>query len=136
MGLTFDDLPDVAIARGLLRRWWGLELGLSEAAGAGYVRTSHAVCETVQGAVPTACTAALADIAAAFTKAKHSEPVIQACHAGMFIVAAPVYGAGGLLGVVYASGARAADRSIDTATVAPGFLPSAFAAAAAAVATR
>ncbi len=115
MGLTFDDLPDVAIARGLLRRWWGLELGLSEAGGAGYVRTSHAVCETVQGALPTACAGAMADIAAAFTKAKRSEPVIQQCHAGMFIVAAPVYGAGGLLGLVYVSGARGAGSSIDTA---------------------
>jgi transcriptional regulator with PAS, ATPase and Fis domain len=113
--LTFDDLPDVAIARDLLRRWWGLELGLSEAAGAGYVRKSHAVCETIHGAVAPACIAALGGIAAAFTATKRSEPVIQQCHAGLFIVAAPVYGASGLVGVVYASGARAAGSSIDAA---------------------
>jgi transcriptional regulator with PAS, ATPase and Fis domain len=106
--LTFDDLPDVAIARDLLRRWWGLELGLSEEAGGGYVRKSHAVCETVHGAAPAACEGALADIAAAFSGKDRSEPVIKQCHAGLMIVAAPVYGANGLAGVVYASGARRA----------------------------
>ena len=112
--MTFDDLPDVAIARDLLRRWWGLELGLSEPTGGGYVRKSHAVCETIHGALPEACTAALADIAAGFAATRRSEPLIRQCHAGLFLVAAPVYGAGGLLGVVYASGARAAGSSIDS----------------------
>ena len=111
--MTFDDLPDVAIARDLLRRWWGLELGLSEAAGGGYVRKSHVVCETIHGAMPEACTTALAEIAAGFVATKRSLPVIRPCHAGLIIVAAPVYGAGGLLGVVYASGARPAARTID-----------------------
>jgi hypothetical protein len=66
VGLSFDDLPDVAIARDLLRRWWGLELGLAEASGAGYGRASHVVCETVRGATPAACAGALTDIAAGF----------------------------------------------------------------------
>jgi two-component system, NtrC family, response regulator HupR/HoxA len=114
VGLTFDDLPDVAIARDLLRRWWGLELGLSESGGSGYVRKSHAVCETIHGAAPGACEAALAKIAAGFAATKRSEPIIQQCHAGLFIVAAPVYGAHGLTGVVYASGARSAASSIDS----------------------
>jgi transcriptional regulator with PAS, ATPase and Fis domain len=112
--LTFDDLPDVAVARDLLRRWWGLELGLSEPGGSGYVRKSHAVCETIHGAAPAACEGALAEIAARFAATKRSEPVIQPCHAGLVIVAAPVYGAQGLTGVVYASGARSAGRSIDS----------------------
>jgi len=114
VGLTFDDLPDVAVARDLLRRWWGLELGLSEASGGGYVRKSHAVCETIHGAAPASCEAALTEIAAAFTATKRSEPVIKQCHAGLFIVAAPVYGAQGLTGVVYASGARAATSTLDS----------------------
>ena len=112
MGFSFDDLPDVAIARDLLRRWWGLELGLAEASGAGYARASHPVCETVRGAAPAACAAALTEIAAGFAE-RQREPVVRTCHAGLILVAAPVYGAHGLLGVVYASGARPAARSLD-----------------------
>jgi transcriptional regulator with PAS, ATPase and Fis domain len=113
VGCSFDDLPDVAIARDLLRRWWGLELGLTEASGGGYVRTSHAVCETVRGAAPAACAAVLTEIAAGFTAEVRREPVVRTCHAGLIVVAAPVYGAHGLIGVVHASGARPAARSIE-----------------------
>jgi transcriptional regulator with PAS, ATPase and Fis domain len=113
--LTFDDLPDVAMARDLLRRWWGLELGLSEPAGGGYVRKSHVVCETIHAAVPVACAGVLAQIAATYAAAKRGEPIIRQCHAGLFVVAAPVFGAYGLLGVVYASGARPAERPVDDA---------------------
>ncbi|HEY0193920.1 MAG TPA: sigma 54-interacting transcriptional regulator, partial [Kofleriaceae bacterium] len=107
VGLTFDDLSDVAMARDLLRRWWGLELGLSEAAGAGYSRKSHAVCETIHGAAPGACAGTLAEIAGSYAQAEKGEPVIKQCHAGLLLVAAPVFGIQGLTGVVYASGARA-----------------------------
>jgi transcriptional regulator with PAS, ATPase and Fis domain len=110
--LTFDDLPDVAMARDLLRRWWGLELGLSEAGGGGYTRKSHATCETIHGAVPGACAGTLADIAATYAAAKRGEPVIRQCHAGLVLVAAPVFGTNGLTGVVYASGGRPAERSV------------------------
>jgi len=89
-------------------------MGLSEAAGGGYVRKSHAVCETIQGAAPGACEAELTEIAAIFAKSRRAEPIIRQCHAGLFIVAAPVYGAHGLTGVVYASGARSADRPVDS----------------------
>src|SRR5262249_21179091 len=102
------------MVRDLLRRWWGLELGLSEAAGGGYVRKSHAVCETIHGAVPAACEGALAGLAAMFAAGKRGEPVIQRCHAGLFLVAAPVYGGPGLLGVVYASGARSAQSPVES----------------------
>jgi len=103
----------VAIARDLLRRWWGLELGLAEASGAGYVRASHEVCETVRGAAPAACAGALTDIAAGFAAGLRPEPVVRTCHAGLILVAAPVYGAHGLVGVVHASGARPAGRSLE-----------------------
>jgi two-component system response regulator HupR/HoxA len=119
VGLTFDDLPDVAMARDLLRRWWGLELGFSEVEGGGYVRKSHSVCETIHGAAPAACEGALGALAARFAETKHREPAITQCHAGLFLVAAPVWGAPGLLGVVYASGARSA--SIPIERVAQGF---------------
>jgi two-component system, NtrC family, response regulator HupR/HoxA len=112
VGLTFDDLPDVAIARDLLRRWWGLELGLAETSGAGYARKSHAACETVHGVAAAACESALSEIAAEFT-GKKREPIIRQCHAGLMIVAAPVFGAFGMIGVVYASGARSVGNALD-----------------------
>ena len=114
--MTFDDLPDVAIARDLLRRWWGLELGLAEASGTGYARKSHAVCETVHGAAPAACIGTLTEIAAAFAAkgpGARGSSVVRQCHAGLVVIAAPVWGAHGLAGVVYASGARAAERALD-----------------------
>ncbi|HEX7836483.1 MAG TPA: sigma 54-interacting transcriptional regulator [Kofleriaceae bacterium] len=103
----------MAIARDLLRRWWGLELGLTEPSGAGYVRKSHAVCETVHGAAPAACAGTLAEIAAGFASSKRSGPVVRECHAGLIVVAAPVFGASGLSGVVYASGARPARQALE-----------------------
>jgi two-component system response regulator HupR/HoxA len=107
--LSFDGLAEVAIARDLLRRWWGLELGLSDAKGGGYERTSHATCESVRGVASAACASALTDLASAFAKARERAAIVKLCHAGMTIVAAPVYGQAGLLGVVYASGGRGAD---------------------------
>src|SRR5262245_12129927 len=83
VGLTFDGLPEVAIARDLLRRWWGLELGLTDAKGGGYERTSHASCESVRGVAAAACASALADLANAFAKSKDRTAVVQRCHAGM-----------------------------------------------------
>ena len=55
MALAFDSLAEVTIARDMLRRWWGLELGLSAADGGGYVRTSHAACESIRGKHLAAC---------------------------------------------------------------------------------
>jgi len=109
VALTFDGLPEVAVARDLLRRWWGLELGLSDARGGGYERTSHATCESVRGNSAAACASALADVATAFTKTRDRGAIVKLCHAGMSIVAAPVYGVAGLLGVVYATGGRGTD---------------------------
>ncbi len=109
MALTFDGLAEVAVARDLLRRWFGLELGLSEADGGGYVRTSHVACETVRGAVGPACDAALREIAASYAKAKRTDKkvaTVQRCHAGLMMIAAPVFGDAGLVGVVYATGAH------------------------------
>ena len=36
MALTFDSIAEVMLARDLLRRWWGLELGLAAPDGSGY----------------------------------------------------------------------------------------------------
>jgi transcriptional regulator with PAS, ATPase and Fis domain len=61
----------------------------------------------------------MADIAAGFAAAPSAAgpiaPIVRQCHAGLIVVAAPVRGAGGLVGVVYASGARPAERALDAA---------------------
>ncbi|MBS1122808.1 MAG: sigma-54-dependent Fis family transcriptional regulator [Deltaproteobacteria bacterium] len=111
MGLTFDVLPEVAIARDLVRRWWGLELGLTDPDGGGYVRVSHATCETIRGVAATACEGSMREIAAGFAKTKQRGAIVQRCHAGLMIVAAPVFGDRGLAGVVYASGACGAENA-------------------------
>ncbi len=111
MEASFDTLPEVALARDVLRRWYGLELGLTEATGAGYVRQSHDACATL-GAQPSGgCAAALTQIAAGFAAKRSAGPTIVRCHAGLAIIAAPVRGSSGLVGVVYATGARPVDTS-------------------------
>ncbi len=97
------------MARDLLRRWWGLELGLTDAKGGGYDRTSHKTCESVKGLHGAACAKELTDLAAQFTKTKERGGVVKTCHAGMTIVAAPVLGVAGLLGIVFATGAHDED---------------------------
>jgi transcriptional regulator with PAS, ATPase and Fis domain len=106
VALTFDTLAEVALARDLLRRWYGLELGLSTPDGGGYERTSHATCETLRAHAAGACAAAMKDVAAALASKRDAKALTQRCHSGLTIVAAPVRGSSGLLGVVYASGAR------------------------------
>ena len=109
MALSFDGLAEVATARDLLRRWWGLELGLADSSGGGYERTSHAGCDSVRGVAGAACASALVEVAAQLGKTKERGAVVHRCHAGMTVVAAPVRAASGLAGVVYATGARGED---------------------------
>jgi transcriptional regulator with PAS, ATPase and Fis domain len=104
VALTFDSLAEVVLARDLLRRWWGLELGLAAPDGSGYERTSHATCATLGAHPGGACAAAMREVASAC--AKERGVVVQRCHAGLTIVACGVRGAAGLAGVVYASGGR------------------------------
>jgi len=104
VGLSFDGLAEVAVARDLLRRWWGLDLGLTEPDGRGYVRASHVACETVRGTSAASCAASLQELATELAKSKARGAVIRQCHAGLTIVAAPVFGSKGLTGIVYASG--------------------------------
>jgi len=126
VGLTFDGLAEVAIARDLLRRWFGLDLGLSEPDGGGYVRTSHETCETVRGAQGAACDAALKEIAASYAKTKRIDrktAVIQRCHAGLMMVAAPVFGDHGLAGIVYATGAHTPGGELESGLTKLGLSP-------------
>ena len=107
MALTFDSLAEVMLARDLLRRWWGLELGLAAPDGGGYERTSHATCATLSAHAGGACAASMREVAQSC--AKERGVVVQRCHAGMTIVASGVRGTSGLVGVVYASGGRVGD---------------------------
>ena len=95
----------------MLRRWWGLDLGFTDAGGGGYERTSHATCDTIRAVAGAACAGALTTIAAGFTASRERAAITHTCHAGLTIIAAPVFGVSGLLGVVYASGARGADAA-------------------------
>ncbi len=107
------------MARDLLRRWWGLELGLTEPDGGGYVRASHATCDTVRGVAGAVCAAEMKEIAADFAKSRKRGAVTRRCHAGFTMVAAPVFGARGLAGVVYATGGGpAADGALEPGIVA------------------
>src|SRR5262245_57680501 len=118
------------MARDLLRRWWGLELGLAEGDGSGYERTSHATCATLVQLPGGACAEALraaAAVAATARDASGPRAIVHRCHAGLAIVAAAVRGAGdAAIGVVYASGARhgievgEVERAIAAATKAGG----------------
>ncbi|HEU4615223.1 MAG TPA: hypothetical protein VFS15_24185, partial [Kofleriaceae bacterium] len=105
---TFDTLPEVTLARDLLRRWYGLELGYAAGDGSGYERTSHATCETLRALPEGACGKAMKDVAAALAAKKDAGAIVQRCHAQLTIVAAPVRDTGGLAGIVYASGGRTA----------------------------
>src|SRR4051812_31531104 len=99
------------MALDLLRRWWGLELGLTDAKGGGYDRTSHATCESVRGTQGAACAKELSELAAHFGKTKDRAAVARSCHAGMTIVAAPVMGINGVAGLVFATGGRDTEPS-------------------------
>jgi hypothetical protein len=87
--LTFDGLAEVSLARDLLRKWWGLDLGFSEPDGGGYVRASHATCESIRGVATAACAAALKDLATELAKSKDRNAVARTCHRKI-IIAAPV----------------------------------------------
>ena len=110
---TFDTIAEVALARDLLRRWYGLELGYTAGDGSGFERTSHVTCATLRALPSGACAAAMKDVAAALANKK--EAIVQRCHAGLTIIAAPVRGTTGMIGMVYASGGRA---GVDVAEVA------------------
>jgi transcriptional regulator with PAS, ATPase and Fis domain len=102
---SFDSLPEVTLARDLLRRWWGLELGLAAPDGTGYERTSHTTCATLLHQPGGACAGALC--AAAAIASKQPGAIVHRCHANLTIIAAIVRGGGDLpIGVVYASGGR------------------------------
>jgi len=93
VALTFDTLAEVALSRDLLRRWWGLELGLLAANGDGYDRTSHATCDTLMKVPNGLCAGSMREAAALAAKTKGA--IVHRCHAGLTIVAAAVRGGAG-----------------------------------------
>lgn len=103
----------MALARDLLRRWWGLELGLALADGSHYERDSHATCAILHKVSADGCAGAMRQVAARLASAKGA--VVHRCSAQLTIVAAAVRGASNEpIGIVYASGGR---FGVDTAAV-------------------
>ncbi len=101
------------MARDLLRRWWGLELGFAAADGSGYERTSHATCATLQKVPGGGCAGAMQH--AAVRAAAATGAIVHRCFAQLTIVAAAVRGASRApIGIVYASGGR---HAVDAAAV-------------------
>jgi two-component system response regulator HupR/HoxA len=139
VGLTFDGLAEVAVARDLLRRWFGLELGLTEPDGGGEIRTSHVTCDTIHGATGQSCGVVLRELAASHAKTRRTDlktAVIKRSHPGVVMVAAPVFGDAGLVGIVYASGAGVPDNTeLASGLAALGFSPEEVAAQQSAVPT-
>jgi two-component system response regulator HupR/HoxA len=117
VALTFDTLAEVALARDLLRRWWGLELGLAAANGDGYDRSSHITCANLMKLPNSLCAGSMREAAALAAKAKGA--IVHRCHAGLAIVAAPVRGGDGkIAGIAYSSGGRVAPLADVTAAIA------------------
>ncbi len=109
---SFDTLAEVAFARDLLRRWWGLELGLADPAALdkrGTVRFAAAV--DALGAT------AVASVIAALKTVK--QPGIVDAGGGVLLIAAPVMGDKGIAGIVYATGLRSGDVTAAPAGVTP-----------------
>ena len=93
------------MARGLLRRWWGLELGFAGPDGSSYDRTSHSTCALLQQVPGGACAGAMREAAALAADA--SGAVVHRCFAQLTIVAAAVRGTTRApVGIVYATGGR------------------------------
>ena len=115
MALTFDTLPEVALARDLVRGWWGLDLGLTDGKGGGADRVATTLRDQLHALAPQ-MQSALTELAGSFGsgKVKRRGAVVLAGPAAMTIVAAPVFGTTAVLGIVYASVLRRADE------VAPG----------------
>ncbi len=104
MALTFDTLPEVALARDLVRGWWGLDLGLTDAKGGGADRVATTLRDQLHALAPK-MQSAIRDFAASLgaTKSKLRGAVVLAGPSEMSIVAAPVFGTTSVYGVVYAS---------------------------------
>jgi transcriptional regulator with PAS, ATPase and Fis domain len=106
-------LPDVSLARSLLTRWWGLELGLTDASGGGADRVALTTKDTQALLV-----APLGELLATAAKAKVRGAVVLPGPCGLVVVAAPVLTTAGVYGLVYASVARPTDGAVTVAGLA------------------
>jgi hypothetical protein len=109
-----ETLPEVALARDLLRSWYGLDLAVVGAEHFAEVLRATEPCRTVAGSLPAACAASWAEQRAAILASKGA--AVHRCHAGVISVAAPIPGHEPPRGAVIArprdggAGRRAAGR--------------------------
>ena len=111
MALTFDTLPEVALARDLVRRWWGLDLGLTDAKGGGADRAAVTLRDRLHALAPAVQTT-ITELASSIGKSKQRGAVVLAGPAALSIVAAPVFGTTSLYGIVYTSVSRGAADAV------------------------
>jgi two-component system, NtrC family, response regulator HupR/HoxA len=83
-----ETLPEVALARDLLRSWYGLEL---EVVGAAHLEAELAAtepCRSIAAASPAACETSWAQMSAAIVQSRGAS--VYRCTAGVVLVAAPL----------------------------------------------
>jgi len=98
--VNFEALPDVALARDLLRRWWGVDLDLASVDELGKV--THPACEQARTKPDGKCSETLAAIAKTFAKDRTLQTAT--CHSGLLVIAAPLLDGTKLSAIVHASG--------------------------------
>ncbi len=118
-----ETLPEVALSRELLRRWFGLELSvvgaehlIPSAAHAGD-SLAGAPCNLVAASHPAMCQASWAQLRTAILAARTA--AVHRCHAGVITVAAPLLAEGSApaLGAVIARAARTAEAKEQLASL-------------------
>jgi two-component system, NtrC family, response regulator HupR/HoxA len=110
-----EALPEVALARDLLRSWYGLDLAVVGTEHFAEVLRATEPCRTVAGSQPAVCAASWAELRAAILSSKGA--AVHRCHAGVISVAAPIPGHEPPRGAVIASGGRTAETATQVAAL-------------------
>jgi hypothetical protein len=110
-----ETLPEVALARDLLRSWYGLELAVVGVEHFTEGLRGTEPCRTVAGSQPAACAASWAELKTAILGSKAA--AVHRCHAGVLSVAAPIPGHEPPRGAVIASGGRSAESTAQIAAL-------------------
>jgi two-component system, NtrC family, response regulator HupR/HoxA len=108
-----EGLPEVVLARDLLRSWFGLALSVVGAAQLEEELSGHEPCRTVAANQSALCAQSRTSIAGAIRASR--EAAVHRCHAGFATVAAPILSDDTVLGAVIAHGARGAASAAQVA---------------------
>ncbi|MEZ4360390.1 MAG: sigma 54-interacting transcriptional regulator [Kofleriaceae bacterium] len=100
----FEALPEVALARDLLRAWYGLEVSLVVADDLRGALERAQPCRAIAASAAPSCAESFAALSAAILNARAAE--VHRCHAGIATIAAPILRGDRLVGAVLARAAR------------------------------